>query len=175
MAQASYERQRLFVQDGAEGRGEQGKRGERFFLGAIAPPQAAEGAQFCKLPPETRACRKAVARGVQGKNQRRLRCAVKVKLIKLEGGRVGCVRAPWQGKFCVPGSAQAPSVPLNISPSVVLRTPCADLRSACRGGVVGCGKQNWLTAVVGKIGHLIIANRYAWQMYSINAPAARRF
>ena len=46
----------------------------RFFLGAIAPPQAAEGAQFCKLPPETRACRKAAARGVQGKNQRRLRC-----------------------------------------------------------------------------------------------------
>ena len=31
------------------------------------------------------------------------------------------------------GSAQAPSVPLNISPSVVLRTPCADLRSACHG------------------------------------------
>ena len=42
----------------------------RYFLGAIAPPQAAEGAQFCKLPPETRACRKAVARGVQGKYQR---------------------------------------------------------------------------------------------------------
>ena len=34
MAQASYERQRLFVQDGAEGRGEQGKRGGRYFLGA---------------------------------------------------------------------------------------------------------------------------------------------
>ena len=82
---------------------------------------------------------------------------------------------PVAGKIRVPGSAQAPSVPLNISPSVVLRTPCADLRSACHGGVVGCGEQNWLTAVVGKIGHLIIANRYAWQMYSINAPAARRF
>ena len=53
--------------------------------------------------------------------------------VKLEGGKVGCVRAPWQGKFCVPGSAQAPSVPLNISPSVWLRQPCADLRSACRG------------------------------------------
>ena len=31
---------------------------------------------------------------------------------------------------------------------VVLRTPCDDLRSACHGGVVGCGKQNWLTAIV---------------------------
>ena len=58
----------------------------RFFLGAIAPPQAAEGAQFCKLPPETRACRKAVARGVQGKNQRRLRCDIKAAGIKLGGG-----------------------------------------------------------------------------------------
>ena len=45
-------------------------RRKRFFLGAIAPPQAAEGAQFCKLPPETRACRRAAARGVQGKKQR---------------------------------------------------------------------------------------------------------
>ena len=60
--------------------------GERFFLGAITPPQAAEGAQFCKLPLKTRACCKAVARGVQGKNQRRQRCDVKVKLTKLEGG-----------------------------------------------------------------------------------------
>ena len=50
-------------------------------------------------------------------------CDVKVKLMKLEGGKVGCVRAPRQGKFCVPGSAQAPSVPLNISPLVWLRQP----------------------------------------------------
>ena len=49
---------------------------------------------------------------------------------------------PVAGKIRVPGSAQAPSVPLNISPSVVLRTPCADLRSACHGGVlVGCVNQ----------------------------------
>ena len=41
---------------------------------------------------------------------------------------------PVAGKIRVSGSAQAPSVPLNISPSVVLRTPCADLRSACHGG-----------------------------------------
>ena len=57
--------------------------GERFFLGAITPPQAAEGAQFCKLPLKTRACCKAVARGVQGKNQRRLRCDIKAAGIKL--------------------------------------------------------------------------------------------
>ena len=59
---------------------------------------------------------------------------MKVKLIKLEGGRVGCVRAPWQGKFCVSGLAQAPSVPLNISPSVVLRTP---LRPAALSAATG--------------------------------------
>ena len=52
-------------------------------------------------------------------------CDEKAKLIKLEGDTAA--PPPWQGKFCVPGSAQAPSVPLNISPSVVLRTPCADL------------------------------------------------
>ena len=37
------------------------------------------------------------------------------------------------GKILVSGSAQAPSVPLNISPWVWLRQPCADLRSACHG------------------------------------------
>ena len=74
----------------------------RFFLGAIAPPQAAEGAQFCKLPPETRACRKAAARGVQGKNQRRLRCAVKVKLIKLEGGTAAGMIGRWKQKRKAP-------------------------------------------------------------------------
>ena len=74
----------------------------RFFLGAIAPPQAAEGAQFCKLPPETRACRKAAARGVQGNNQRRLRCAVKVKLIKLEGGTAAGMIGRWKQKRKAP-------------------------------------------------------------------------
>ena len=74
----------------------------RFFLGAIAPPQAAEGAQFCKLPPETRACRKAAARGVQGKNQRRLRCAVKVRHIKLEGGTAAGMIGRWKQKRKAP-------------------------------------------------------------------------
>ena len=48
-------------------RGRTRRDGETLLSSLIAPPQAAEGAQFCKLPPETRACRKAVARGVQGK------------------------------------------------------------------------------------------------------------
>ena len=51
-------------------------------------------------------------------------CDVKVKLIKLEGDTAA--PPPRQGKFCVPGSAQAPSVHLNVSPSVWLRQPCAD-------------------------------------------------
>ena len=77
---------------------------------------------------------------------------MKVKLIKLEGGRVGCVRAPWQGKFCVSGLAQAPSVPLNISPSVVLRTPCADFIGVPRG-VVGRDNQARRGAIVGECTH----------------------
>ena len=40
--------------------------------GLIAPPKAAEGRRFYKSPPETRACRKAVARGVKKKGLRPL-------------------------------------------------------------------------------------------------------
>ena len=55
--------------------------------------------------------------------------------MKAAGFKLGVALAtPVAGKIRVSGSAQAPSVPLNISPSVVLRTPCADLRSACHGG-----------------------------------------
>ena len=79
------------------------------------------------------------------KNQRRLRCDEKVKLIKLEGG--AAVLRPVAGKIRVSGSAQAPSVPLNISPSVWLRQPCADLRSACHGGMVGCACYSHLFAI----------------------------
>ena len=61
----------------------------------VAPPKAAEGRRFCKSPPETRACRKAVARGVQGKKQRTCLVDGNVARIKLEGGAgeggmVGC-------------------------------------------------------------------------------------
>ena len=51
--------------------------------------------------------------------------------------------APVAGKIRVSGSAQAPSVPLNISPLVVLRTPCAD----CIGVPRGC----WLGAFAGRV------------------------
>ena len=65
---------------------------------------------------------------------------VKVNWMKAGSGPGRPPPVAW--KIRVPGSAQAPSVPLNISPSVVLRTPCADLRSACHGGVlVGCVNQ----------------------------------
>ena len=40
--------------------------------------------------------------------------------------------------------------PLEYFPLGVLRTPCADLRSACHGGIVGCRNLAWLSAVVGK-------------------------
>jgi len=73
---------------------------------------------------------------------------------KAAGFKLGVALAicmpPWQGKFCVPGSAQAPSVPLNVSPSVVLCTP-APIASACHGSVVGCGNQTWMSAIIGKI------------------------
>ena len=76
-------------------------------------------------------------------------CDVKVKLIKLEGGTA----APVAGKIRVSGSAQAPSVPLNISPMVWLRQP-APIASACHGGMVGCGNQAWRIAIVGKTGQV---------------------
>ena len=43
------------------------KSGEACVAAAelVAPPKAAKGRRFCKSPPETRACRKAVARGVK--------------------------------------------------------------------------------------------------------------
>ena len=75
-------------------------------------------------------------------------CDVKVKLIKLEGGTA----APVAGKIRVSGSAQAPSVPLNISPSVVLRTPCADFIGVPRG-VVGRDNQARRGAIVGECTH----------------------
>ena len=77
-------------------------------------------------------------------------CDVKVKLIKLGVA----LATPVAGKIRVSGSAQAPSVPLNISPSVWLRQPCADLRSACHGGVVGCGSQVRRVAIVVKRSHV---------------------
>ena len=58
-------------------------------------------------------------------------CAVDVKVNWMKKG--SGPGHPVAGKIRVPGSAQAPSVPLNVSPSVVLRTPRADLRSACHG------------------------------------------
>ena len=57
-------------------------------------------------------------------------CDLKVSWMKT--GKRHC--RPVAGKIRVSGSAQAPSVPLNISPMVWLRQPCADLRSACHGG-----------------------------------------
>ena len=83
------------------------------------------------------------------KYQRRLRCRRKSRLNKTGSGP----GHPVAGKIRVPGSAQAPSVPLNISPSVVLRTPCADLRSACHGGVVGCRNRASLSEIVGTSTH----------------------
>ena len=54
------------------------------------------------------------------KESKKAACDVKVNWIKIE-------RDHWphagQGKFCVTGSAQAPSVPLNISPLVWLCQP----------------------------------------------------
>ena len=72
------------------------------------------------------------------KESKKAACDAKVKLIKLEGGTA--VLCPVAGKIRVSGSAQAPSVPLNISPSVVLRTPCADYIGVPRGEVA-CGNQ----------------------------------
>ena len=83
------------------------------------------------------------------KYQRKLRCRRKSRLNKTGSGP----GHPVAGKIRVPGSAQAPSVPLNISPSVVLRTPCADLRSACHGGVVGCRNRASLSEIVGTSTH----------------------
>ena len=77
-------------------------------------------------------------------------CDVKVNWIKLEGGTA--VLCPVAGKIRGPGSAQAPSVPLNISPMVWLRQP-APIASACHGGMVGCGKQAWQSVKVGENGH----------------------
>ena len=56
---------------------------------------------------------------------------------------------PVAGKIRVPGSAQAPSVPLNISPMVWLRQP-APIASACHGGGVACENQARRLATVGK-------------------------
>ena len=53
------------------------------------------------------------------------------------------------GKIRGPGSAQAPSVPLNISPMVWLRQP-APIASACHGAVVGRDNQTWRIAIVGE-------------------------
>ena len=58
------------------------------------------------------------------------------KICELEGGTA----APVAGKIRVSGSAQAPSVPLNISPSVWLRQPCAD----CIGVPRGHAWMHWL-------------------------------
>ena len=66
----------------------------------------------------------------------------------MEGGSVVC---PVAGESLNrPDESKLSSVRFLLSPLVVLRTPCADLRSACHGGVVGYGKQNWLTAIVVK-------------------------
>ena len=46
------------------------RRSLRRRCGLIAPPKAAEGRRFYKSPPETRACRKAAAWGVQMKGLR---------------------------------------------------------------------------------------------------------
>ena len=77
---------------------ERGKRGERFFRGAIAPPQAAEGAQFCKLPPETRAFRKAVARRTRKESKKAALCSESQadKAGRRQGGLRAC---PVAGKI----------------------------------------------------------------------------
>ena len=56
-------------------------------------------------------------------------CDVKVNWMK----KGVALATPVAGKILVPGSAQAPSVPLNISPSVWLRQPCADFIGVPRG------------------------------------------
>ena len=68
------------------------------------------------------------------KESKKAACDVKVNWIKIE-------RDHWphagQGKFCVPGSAQAPSVPLNISPW----TCCARPALICDQRATG---RNWV-------------------------------
>ena len=55
------------------------RRSLRRRCGLIAPPKAAEGRRFYKSPPETRACRKAVARGVEMKGLRPLHASQELK------------------------------------------------------------------------------------------------
>ena len=57
------------------------KSGEACVAAAelVAPPKAAEGRRFYKSPPETRACRKAVARGVEMKGLRPLHASQELK------------------------------------------------------------------------------------------------
>ena len=55
------------------------RRSLRRRCGLIAPPKAAEGRRFYKSPPETRACRKAVARGVEMKGLRPLHVSQELK------------------------------------------------------------------------------------------------
>ena len=48
-----------------------------------------------------------------------------------------------------PDESKLSSVRFLLSPLVWLRQPCADLRSACHGGVVGCIGRSYLFASVG--------------------------
>ena len=48
-----------------------------------------------------------------------------------------------------PDESKLSSVRFLLSPLVWLRQPCADLRSACHGGVVGCIGRSYLFAIVG--------------------------
>lgn len=67
-------------------------------------------------------------------------CGVKATCIKLEVALATCP-APVAGKIHMSGSAQAPSVHLNISPSAVLRTSCADFIGVPREAFVECDEQ----------------------------------
>ena len=65
-------------------------------------------------------------------------CDVKVNWIKLEGGTA--VLCPVAGKIRGPGSAQAPSVPLNISPMVWLRQPKGESRKRTEESLLSSGR-----------------------------------
>ena len=70
---------------------------------------------------------------------------------KLAGGTAAHLPPPVAGESLNrPDESKLSSVRFLLFPLVVLRTPCADLRSACHGGIVGCRNLAWLSAVVGK-------------------------
>ena len=77
-------------------------------------------------------------------------CDVIVYWMKTGSGS-GHLYAPVAGESLNrPDESKLSSVRFLLSPLVWLRQP-APIASACHGGVVGCGNQTWMSAIIGKI------------------------